>query len=305
MTIVVLESCPQGLRDDMTKWLLEINTGVYVGNINARVREQLWERICANIRRGRATMVWSARGEQGMNFRVHNTSLQPIDYDGITLMMRPLLSSEVENDAGRLRDGFSKAAKVRMSQLAGARRRTDAQPAETAMRVDAPCYVVVDVETTGLRCESDSIVEIGALKVRGGVPAEEFCSLVRCAVPVPDEVVKLTGISDEMLASAGRPISDVMRDLADFIADERVVCHNAKFDIGFLQAAARSCGMNIMRGNKCEDTLVMARRRIRGLNSFKLTDVARHLSIDATGAHRAIKDCLLTHLIYEKLKQTS
>lgn len=72
MTVVVLTDCPPKLRGDLTKWLLEINTGVYVGNLSARVREELWTRICENLKTGRATMVFRASNEQKMDFRVHN-----------------------------------------------------------------------------------------------------------------------------------------------------------------------------------------------------------------------------------------
>lgn len=302
MTIVVLESCPQGLRGDMTKWLLEINTGVYVGNISARVRDQLWERICANIRHGKATMVWRSHSEQGLSFKVHNTTWLPVDLDGITLMMRPLPGSVTTSASEPLRDGFSKAAKARMMRRAGRRHQASDQTGETASASVIVGYVVIDVETTGLNCASDSILEIAALKVSDGTPTEEFSSLVRFDGRIPDEAAKITGISAEMIASDGREIEDVMRDLIAFVGDERVVCHNARFDIGFLQAAAKKCGMSILRGNKCEDTLVMARRGLRGITSFKLADIAKHLSLDTTGAHRALKDCYLTHWIYEKLR---
>lgn len=297
MTIVVLESCPPALRGDMTKWLLEINTGVYVGKINARVREQLWERITANIRQGRATMVWSSRGEQGMSFKVHNTAWQPIDFDGITLMMRPLPGSAAASAASPLRDGFSKAARARVIQRSEAKR-------IAAARARSSGYVVIDVETTGLNVAKDSIVEIAALKVRDGSPTEEFSSLVKCEAAIPDEVVELTGITSDLLASDGRDIEQVLRELVDFIADDQVVCHNAQFDIGFLQAAAKKIGTAFMRGKKCEDTLALARRNLRGITSFKLTSIAKQLELDTTGAHRALKDCYLTHLIYEKLKQS-
>lgn len=56
MIVVTLTDCPPRLRGDLSKWLLEINTGVYVGQLNKRVREELWKRICDNLPRGRATM---------------------------------------------------------------------------------------------------------------------------------------------------------------------------------------------------------------------------------------------------------
>ncbi len=83
MIVVSLTNCPPRLRGDLTKWLMEINAGVYVGNVSARVRDELWDRICENVRDGRATMVFSAMNEQGMDFRVHNTTWIPIDYDGL------------------------------------------------------------------------------------------------------------------------------------------------------------------------------------------------------------------------------
>ena len=50
MVVVVLTDCPPKLRGDLSKWFFEINTGVYVGNVSARVRERIWKRICENIK---------------------------------------------------------------------------------------------------------------------------------------------------------------------------------------------------------------------------------------------------------------
>lgn len=110
MTVVILTDCPPRLRGDLTKWLLEINTGVYVGRVSARVRDQLWERICANVKTGRATMVFRASNEQRMDFRVHNTTWQPVDFDGVKLMRRPLPSTAAKAAVPYLPDGFSRAA---------------------------------------------------------------------------------------------------------------------------------------------------------------------------------------------------
>ena len=90
-----MTDCPPRLRGDLSKWLQEINTGVYVGNVNSRVRDAIWERVCENLNHGRATMVFSANNEQRMDFRVYNTSWKPVDYAGIQLIRRPLPSSGV------------------------------------------------------------------------------------------------------------------------------------------------------------------------------------------------------------------
>ena len=61
MIVLCVMNCPPGLRGDLSKWLNEVNTGVYVGSLNARVREELWERVCSHIKSGQATMVYSVR----------------------------------------------------------------------------------------------------------------------------------------------------------------------------------------------------------------------------------------------------
>ena len=89
MIVLTIANCPPKLRGDLSKWLLEINTGVYVGRVSARVREALWQRVCENIRDGQATMVFTANNEQHMDFYVHNTAWEPVDLDGIKLMKHP------------------------------------------------------------------------------------------------------------------------------------------------------------------------------------------------------------------------
>ena len=85
-----MTNCPPKLRGDLSKWLCEINTGVYVGNVSSRVRDALWERVCQNLKNGQATLVFTAAGEQRMDFRTHNTTWETVDFDGIKLMRRPL-----------------------------------------------------------------------------------------------------------------------------------------------------------------------------------------------------------------------
>ena len=72
MVVIVLTACPVGLRGDLTRWLLEISPGVFVGHLDARVREKLWERIVELSKNGRAIMVYSARNEQHLAFKVQD-----------------------------------------------------------------------------------------------------------------------------------------------------------------------------------------------------------------------------------------
>lgn len=110
-----MTDCPPRLRGDLSKWLCEINTGVYVGHVSSRVRDALWDRVCQNLKNGRATMVYTMNTEQRMDFRVHNTTWVPVDYDGIKLMKRPLPGAMTSAETP-LQPGFSKAAKYQMAQ---------------------------------------------------------------------------------------------------------------------------------------------------------------------------------------------
>jgi CRISPR-associated protein Cas2 len=89
MTVIVLAACPVGLRGHLTRWLLEISPGVFVGRINSRVRSQVWNRVTEMVKTGRAIMVHNADNEQGLAFQVHAHDWVPVDFEGISLMLRP------------------------------------------------------------------------------------------------------------------------------------------------------------------------------------------------------------------------
>ena len=89
MIVITLTNCPDTLRGDLTKWLMKITAGVFVGHVSARIRERLWERVRSHARGGRATMVFSAANEQRLAFRITNSEWTPVDFDGIELMLRP------------------------------------------------------------------------------------------------------------------------------------------------------------------------------------------------------------------------
>ena len=116
MIVITMTDCPVGLRGDLTKWLLEVNTGVFVGQVSARVRDNLWERIKETAKDGRVTMVFSTNNEQKLDFRIHNSTWEPIDFDGIKLILRP--SPSRIKQLGELRLGFSKASKRQIAKRA-------------------------------------------------------------------------------------------------------------------------------------------------------------------------------------------
>lgn len=116
MIVLVLTACPAGLRGSVTRWLLEISPGVFVGHASARVRDELWNQVLDLLKDGKAIMVCSAQNEQRLDFRTFRHDWEPVDLDGIRLMRRPSSSALTQQ---RVRRGWSKA-----SQRAHARHRS-------------------------------------------------------------------------------------------------------------------------------------------------------------------------------------
>jgi CRISPR-associated protein Cas2 len=275
----------------MTKWFMEINTGVYVGNVSSRVRNELWSRICDNIKNGQATMVYRSNGEQHMDFRVHNTSWTPVDYDGIKLMLRPSAEYLRKQDKSSLKEGFSKAAQYRKVQRI-----------QSSGSGKPEAYVAVDVETTSLKPETGSIIEIAAVKSEGGVIRDEFCRLIKTEMPLDIAITELTGITDKMLAEEGVPLKTALVEFIEFIGENNLVFHNALFDMAFLRKACQICGLSQMK-NRTADTLTVAKKKLRKLPNFRLETIAEHFGIEEKQRHRALSDCRMTAQVYEKLKE--
>lgn len=290
MIVIALSCCPNKLRGDLTKWLMEIDTGVYVGQVSARVRDGLWNRVCENAGRGKAVMVYSDQNEQGFSLRVHNTAWMPMDFDGVTLMQRPLPPEKKEKPL--------KAPVPRKRQL-------------TIEAVSAPSrqermawgdYTVIDLETTGLARASDVIMELAALRVRNWKVERTFHCLIRVEKELPRSVEELTGITAQLLFQQGVPLSQALPDFLEFIGRDVLVCHYAPFDTSFLQAACDAMHLEWRHG-KILDTRTVAKEKSLAVSNYKLITLARHLGISESQAHRALSDCNLIHQVYLKLNE--
>ncbi|MFI6869227.1 type I-E CRISPR-associated endoribonuclease Cas2e [Nocardia sp. NPDC050406] len=102
--------CPAGLRRHLTRWLLEISPGVFVGFLNTRVRDLAWQRVIELSRDGRAIMIYSTRSKQRLAFKVHRHEWEPVDIDGIHLIRRPHTNTSQPTGT---RGGWSKASRYR------------------------------------------------------------------------------------------------------------------------------------------------------------------------------------------------
>ena len=253
MIVITLTDCPPKVRGDLSKWLLEISTGVYVGTLSARVRDELWGRICEHVKDGRATMVYSSNGEQKLDFAVHNTTWVPVDYDGIKLVRKPGIKKREKNSEQIETEetAMSRAEKCYQVQQI---RKHQARKCSTAE------YVVLDLETTGLNITHDQMIEVAAIRIEEGREVSCYSSLIYCDA-VPETIVELTGITSDKLKSEGKPIEQVLKELLEFIGDTRIVSHNASFDWRFLQQACKQ--NDILPGHPhITDTLNLARQKV-------------------------------------------
>lgn len=89
MVVLVLSAAPASLRGQLTRWLMEVAPGVFVGHVSRRVRDELWRLVVDRIGTGRALLVTPARNEQRMELQSHGHDWTPTDVEGLTLMFRP------------------------------------------------------------------------------------------------------------------------------------------------------------------------------------------------------------------------
>ena len=162
------------------------------------------------------------------------------------------------------------------------------------MKIHSAEIVVFDVETTGLfPQDGDRIVEIAAMKVKGGKVVDQFYSLVNPKRPIPPEATNINQITEDMVADA--PTADaVLPRLIDFISGGCVAGHNARFDMGFLCYELSLFGRRLKDDTPVVDTLKMAKGLLPYLSSYKLSYLARSLGVTVTQTHRAMADVELT-----------
>ena len=149
-------------------------------------------------------------------------------------------------------------------------------------------FIVFDLETTGFSAKNERITEIGAVRVSGGEIKESFNTFVNPEKPIPERVVELTGITDDMVRDAPSQ-EEAVRSFLDFCGDDAIlVAHNAQFDISFIRAACER--YDIPYNHTFIDTVPLCRTMLPGLKNYKLDTVSKHLKLDDFNHHRACDD---------------
>ncbi|WP_455650455.1 exonuclease domain-containing protein [Enterocloster citroniae] len=168
-------------------------------------------------------------------------------------------------------------------------------------------YCLIDIETTGLSPDYDSIIEVSGIIFEGGKEKERFSSLLKPdsmyddGTYIDDFIMELTGITNEMLSEAPDTKS-VLMEFHNFIGNSAIIGHNVNFDINFLYDNFEKY-LSVMLTNDYVDTMRISRLFHPEEPHHRLKDLARKYKIDYSAAHRSLGDCLITQKCYETLKQ--
>jgi len=158
-------------------------------------------------------------------------------------------------------------------------------------------YIVVDLEMTGIHPKVDSIIEIGAVKVKKG-EISYFQTLVHPRYEIPEKVVELTGITNAMVEDA-KDVDTAMTEFLEFAEELPLIGHMVIMDYGFLKQWAVNAGRKFQRDGL--DTLHLSRKLQPELESHRLDDLVEYYNIPREKNHRALEDAKATNILYRSL----
>lgn len=159
-------------------------------------------------------------------------------------------------------------------------------------------FVALDIETTGLSPDKDKIIEIGALKVIKGQIVDQFSRLINPGIKLPDRIVEITGIQDDMLVEEEGE-DQVIPQFIDFLEDNILLGHNILFDYSFIKAYMAKRRLTFVKQGI--DTLTLSRALHSGLRSRSLASMCHYYGIHNPNAHRAFEDAKAASSLYFKM----
>ena len=163
-------------------------------------------------------------------------------------------------------------------------------------------YVVFDFETTGFNAGgADSIIEIGAVKIKNGEILEKYDELINPGRPLPQKIIDVTNITDDMLEGKDNEENAVKRFIAWF-GDCPMVAHNAKFDVSFLEMAYKKYNLGTFT-NPVIDTLELSRTMDNTYARHSLSALVKRYEVpwDESAHHRGDYDAEGTALVFHKM----
>jgi DNA polymerase III subunit epsilon len=159
-------------------------------------------------------------------------------------------------------------------------------------------FAIIDVETTGGQPSYERITEIAIVLHDGERVVDTYSTLLNPEKPIPWGITQLTGITNDMVATAPK-FYEVAKKIVEMTTDAVFVAHNVSFDYNFIKAEFQRFGYDFSRKQLC--TVRMSRKTFPGLKSYSLSNLKRHFGIDAERSHRALDDTLATVEIFERI----
>ncbi len=160
-------------------------------------------------------------------------------------------------------------------------------------------FIVIDVETTGFDINHAEIIDIGAVRVEGGMITDTFSSLVDPGFFIPDRIKDLTGITNAMVIGSPKMV-EILPEFMKFVGEDIVVGHHVTQDIKFIDKYTR-----IYRGERFKRpyicTLELSRKLLTGIRGYSLKNVADHLGVGYGRLHRALEDAMVTAKVFLEL----
>ncbi|MBQ8131942.1 MAG: PHP domain-containing protein, partial [Bacilli bacterium] len=163
-------------------------------------------------------------------------------------------------------------------------------------------FVVFDFETTGFNAGGvDSIIEIGAVKIKDGMILEKYDELISPGRPLPQKIIDITNITDEMLAGKDNEENAIKRFI-EWFGDCPMVAHNAKFDVSFLEMAYKKYNLGTFK-NPVIDTLELSRTLDTDFARHSLSALVKRYDVpwDESAHHRGDYDAEGTALVFHKM----
>ncbi|MFR7638176.1 MAG: type I-E CRISPR-associated endoribonuclease Cas2e [Allobaculum sp.] len=283
MLVLLLTACPPRLKGDISKWLFEIHPGVYIGSPSRRVADQIWNRVTTSIRKGKAVMALSASNEQGYVIRTHHSDLEVTDFDGIQLMKHIKAQKWIEQEES-----------IDVKKLST----PDYLHFKDTFWPSG--FIILCIETSGPNPNEDTILEIGALKVKKGKEVDCFHTYIRSVESIPESQFMQNGNILEKL-SQGLSEPEAVYYLNLFRDKMPILVLDPQRDLLFLKKAAELNEINLS-----EDQVFDIRELAKWQGNVRpydgLNGIGRPRDMETLS--QSLENCRIILLMLEKMIKT-
>ncbi|MEC1387074.1 type I-E CRISPR-associated endoribonuclease Cas2e [Aerococcus viridans] len=243
MTVITVRNAPNSLRGDLTKWMQEISTGVYIGNFNSRIRAELWGRVIESVQGGEATLSYYARSENGYEFETYNTDRKRVDYDGIPLVLIPTDTKMTQE----LKGGFSNASKFHKGR-------------QMAKIHEENVQITLDFIAIDITVMNNMIREISAIKT------------------VNDELTEFM-VKIENESNDSSELKLYLTEIVSFVEDLPIVGYDFGLEFQALNTLLSKQGLNLLP-NSVIDLVRLVKKENPFLQNYKIMTVMEAFGIE-------------------------